>query len=59
MPAEAVYLFFHRLLKAFHDEKGDDRCGKAERYAYDGDLVDRRRKSLLITPADSFGYEIR
>ena len=39
--AEAVDLFFHSLLKALHDKKRNNGCGKSERYADNGDLVDR------------------
>jgi hypothetical protein len=56
--AEAVDLVFHRFLKAFHDEKGNDRSGKADGDADDRYFMNRGRESLLVTPADSFGYEV-
>src|SRR5690606_32351123 len=57
--AEAEDFFLDRFLKALHDEKGNDRRGQSYGDTDNGNFVDRRRKALLIPPADSFGYEIR
>ena len=58
MTAEAVYLVLDRFLETLHDQERDDGGGKANRDADEGDLVDGGRESFLVTPANSFGYEI-
>jgi hypothetical protein len=40
VPGEAVDLFFHRFLEAFHDEERNDRRRKTYRYADDSNFVD-------------------
>ena len=58
MTAEVVNFVLNRFLKPFHDQKGNDRSGQSYGDTDDGDGMNDRGKTLLLTPGYPLRYEI-
>jgi hypothetical protein len=56
---KAVDAILYRFLKAIHDQKRNNRSAQSDTNTGDRDLVNRRRKTFLLTAAYSFRYEVR
>ena len=56
--AETVYLVLNRALKSLHDQKRNQRRGKADGDADECDPVYDRGEALFGTGTDSFGYKV-